>query len=161
MDHVFYYRCPYHRLRFVLSICLAFAKEEDVYQVALSYPYSYTRMKERLNFYEILTSKCNEGREYFGLTPSSQERRSRGSRGTRNQASLVSGSTRTSTPATSTSRNSSGKTLFPIFDSPSSCIVFRRETHGRTLVSVKTVLPFSLAFKIGRNILFKSFSRLQ
>ena len=65
-ENVFYYRCPYHRLRFVLTLALAFDNEEDVYQLALSYPYTYTRLKERLNFYEVLTAKSNEGRSYFG-----------------------------------------------------------------------------------------------
>ena len=136
MDHVFYFRCPYHRLRFVLSICLAFAREQDVYQVALTYPYSYSRVEERLNFYEILTAKCNEGREYFGLSPSSSS-----SSGSVVRGSAVAGS-RTRKPAPGRSRNPSGKkTLFPIFDSPSTCIVFTRETYGQTLVSVSSSLP--------------------
>lgn len=33
--------------------------------MALSYPYTYTRLKERLNFYQILTGKSNEGRSYY------------------------------------------------------------------------------------------------
>ena len=62
--NVFYYRCPYHRLRHVLTMAVSFDKEDDVYQLALSYPYSYSRLKNRLNFYQILTSKCNEGSQY-------------------------------------------------------------------------------------------------
>ena len=63
-SHVFYYRCPYHRLRNVLTMAVSFDKEDDVYQLSLSYPYSYSRLKNRLNFYQILTSKCNEGSQY-------------------------------------------------------------------------------------------------
>lgn len=148
VDHVFYYRCPYHRLRFVLSICLAFAREEDVYQVALTYPYSYTRTQERLNFYEILTSKSNEGREYFGLTPSSGSR-SPVARTARHPpaatASPYSSSARSSASTSLTGRmtpasggpSRAAKTLFPIFDSPSSSIFFRRERLAKTLVRMQ------------------------
>ncbi|KAG8199365.1 hypothetical protein JTE90_011825 [Oedothorax gibbosus] len=45
---VFYYRCPEHANRYVLSIVFAFDKEEDVYHFAFSYPYSYSRLQKYL-----------------------------------------------------------------------------------------------------------------
>ena len=50
---VFYYRCPEHGNRYVLSIVFAFDKEEDVYQFAFSYPYTYTRLQKYLDSLEI------------------------------------------------------------------------------------------------------------
>ncbi|GIY99589.1 hypothetical protein CEXT_469941 [Caerostris extrusa] len=51
---VFYYRCPEHNNRYVLSIVFVFDKEEDVYHFAFSYPYSYTRLQK---YMESLESK--------------------------------------------------------------------------------------------------------
>ncbi|KAF8794276.1 Cytosolic carboxypeptidase 6 like protein [Argiope bruennichi] len=51
---VFYYRCPEHGNRYVLSIVFAFDKEDDVYHFAFSYPYSYTRLQK---YMESLESK--------------------------------------------------------------------------------------------------------
>lgn len=67
-SNVFYYRCPYHRLRLVLTMALSFDIEDDIYQLALSYPYSYSRYKSRLNFYQVLTSKTNERSSYKYLS---------------------------------------------------------------------------------------------
>ncbi|GFU87104.1 hypothetical protein TNCV_430081 [Trichonephila clavipes] len=49
---VFYYRCPEHANRYVLSIVFAFDKEEDVYHFAFSYPYSYTRLQKYMESLE-------------------------------------------------------------------------------------------------------------
>lgn len=65
-DQVIYYRCPRHRLRFVITILLAFEIEEDVYQIALSYPYTYSRLEERLTFLNVLTSRFQESDHYLG-----------------------------------------------------------------------------------------------
>lgn len=45
---------------------LAFETEEDVYQIALSYPYTYSRLKERLTFLDVLTSRFQESDYYLG-----------------------------------------------------------------------------------------------
>lgn len=50
---VFYYRCPEHGNRYVLSIVFAFDKEDDVYQFAFSYPYTYTRLQKYLDSLEM------------------------------------------------------------------------------------------------------------
>ncbi|KAF4533156.1 hypothetical protein B566_EDAN001698 [Ephemera danica] len=41
--HVYYYRSPEHHNHYVLSFAFGFDREEDVYQFALSFPYSYSR----------------------------------------------------------------------------------------------------------------------
>lgn len=41
--HVYYYRSPEHGNHYVLSFAFGFDREEDVYQFALSFPYSYSR----------------------------------------------------------------------------------------------------------------------
>ncbi|XP_059468495.1 cytosolic carboxypeptidase 6 [Neocloeon triangulifer] len=54
--HVYYYRSPEHHNHFILSFAFGFDREEDVYQFALSFPYSYSRCQahadalERRNF---------------------------------------------------------------------------------------------------------------
>ncbi|XP_032686255.1 cytosolic carboxypeptidase 6 isoform X2 [Odontomachus brunneus] len=42
-EQVFYYRSAQHQNHYVLSFAFAFDREDDVYQFALTYPYSYTR----------------------------------------------------------------------------------------------------------------------
>lgn len=129
-QHVFYYRCPRHRLRYVLTLSLSFATEEDVYQVALTYPFSFTRMQQRLNFYEILSCKSNEGREYL-----STRGRSRDGSSSRDGNSGRRGKQAGSSDASS-SRGTSGRSSFSIFHAPSSGLLFRRESLGQTLVSL-------------------------
>ncbi|XP_013776221.2 cytosolic carboxypeptidase 6-like [Limulus polyphemus] len=46
--YVYYYRCPQHRNNYVLSFAFAFDREDDVYQFAFSYPYSYSRLQKYL-----------------------------------------------------------------------------------------------------------------
>ncbi|XP_074641861.1 cytosolic carboxypeptidase 6-like isoform X2 [Tubulanus polymorphus] len=43
--HVYYYRCPDHRKNYVMSFSFCFDREDDVYQFAYCYPYSYTRLQ--------------------------------------------------------------------------------------------------------------------
>lgn len=40
---VFYYKSAQHQNHYVLSFAFAFDREDDIYQFALTYPYSYTR----------------------------------------------------------------------------------------------------------------------
>lgn len=40
---VYYYRSPQHQNHYVLSFAFSFDREEDMYQFALTYPYSYSR----------------------------------------------------------------------------------------------------------------------
>ncbi|XP_042863783.1 cytosolic carboxypeptidase 6-like [Penaeus japonicus] len=44
-ENVYYYRSPQHRDNYVLSFAICFDKELDVYQFALTYPYSYSRLR--------------------------------------------------------------------------------------------------------------------
>ncbi|KAM5148251.1 BEN domain-containing protein 5-like isoform 1-T1 [Mantella aurantiaca] len=56
--NVYYYRCPDHRKNYVMSFAFCFDRENDVYQFAYCYPYTYTRLqhylenldKQRLNY---------------------------------------------------------------------------------------------------------------
>lgn len=47
--HVYYYRCPDHRKNYVMSFSFCFDKEDDIYQFAYCYPYSYTRLQNYLD----------------------------------------------------------------------------------------------------------------
>lgn len=42
---VFYHQSPHHGDRYILSLALNFDVEEDVYQVALTYPYSFSKLQ--------------------------------------------------------------------------------------------------------------------
>lgn len=46
---VFYYRSSIHQNHYVMSFAFAFDKEDEVYQFALTYPYSYSRLQSYLN----------------------------------------------------------------------------------------------------------------
>ncbi|XP_017131540.1 cytosolic carboxypeptidase 6 isoform X2 [Drosophila elegans] len=46
---VFFYRSAMHQGHYVLSFAFIFDKEEDVYQFALAWPYSYSRLQSYLN----------------------------------------------------------------------------------------------------------------
>ncbi|XP_029050884.1 cytosolic carboxypeptidase 6 isoform X1 [Osmia bicornis bicornis] len=48
-DQVFYYKSAQHQNHYVLSFAFSFDREEDVYQFALSYPYSYSRYLAHLD----------------------------------------------------------------------------------------------------------------
>ena len=47
--YVYYYRCPDHRKNYVMSFAFNFDNEDEVYQFAYCYPYSYTRLQNYLD----------------------------------------------------------------------------------------------------------------
>ncbi|XP_068095151.1 cytosolic carboxypeptidase 6 isoform X3 [Hyperolius riggenbachi] len=47
--NVYYYRCPDHRKNYVMSFTFCFDREDDVYQFAYCYPYTYTRLQHYLD----------------------------------------------------------------------------------------------------------------
>ncbi|XP_072830584.1 BEN domain-containing protein 5 isoform X4 [Vicugna pacos] len=47
--NVYYYRCPDHRKNYVMSFAFCFDREEDIYQFAYCYPYTYTRFQHYLD----------------------------------------------------------------------------------------------------------------
>lgn len=51
---VYYYRSPMHDNNYVLSIIFTFDKEDDVYEFAYSYPYTYTQLQHDLAFWDFL-----------------------------------------------------------------------------------------------------------
>ena len=64
---VFYHQSPHHGDRYVLSIALNFDNEEEVYQLCLTYPYSFSK----LQFYLDLVSQhfpSYIGREIIGYS---------------------------------------------------------------------------------------------
>lgn len=50
--NVYYFNSPDHRGHHVLSFCVCFDVEEDVYQFSLTYPYSYSRLQAYLALLE-------------------------------------------------------------------------------------------------------------
>ncbi|XP_035918845.1 cytosolic carboxypeptidase 6-like [Anopheles stephensi] len=50
---VFYYKSPVHQNHYVLSFAFGFDKEDEVYQFALTFPYSYSKMQAYLNAVEL------------------------------------------------------------------------------------------------------------
>ncbi|XP_071522054.1 LOW QUALITY PROTEIN: uncharacterized protein [Panulirus ornatus] len=48
-ESVYYYRSDQHRDHYVLSFAVCFDVEQDVYQFALTYPYSYSRLQALLD----------------------------------------------------------------------------------------------------------------
>ena len=46
--NVYYYRCPDHRRNYVMSFAFCFDREDDVYQFAYCYPYTYSRLQHYL-----------------------------------------------------------------------------------------------------------------
>lgn len=51
-EHVFYYKSPIHQNHHVLSFAFIFDREDDIYQFALTYPYSYSRLQAYLSVLE-------------------------------------------------------------------------------------------------------------
>ena len=47
--NVYYYRCPDHRRNYVMSFSFCFDREDDVYQFAYCFPYTYTRLQTYLD----------------------------------------------------------------------------------------------------------------
>ena len=52
--NVFYYRCPEHKKNYVMSFVFCFDIEDDVYQFAYAFPYSYTKLQ---NYLQILENR--------------------------------------------------------------------------------------------------------
>uniref|UniRef100_A0AAV2KXE3 Uncharacterized protein n=1 Tax=Knipowitschia caucasica TaxID=637954 RepID=A0AAV2KXE3_KNICA len=50
--NVYYYRCPDHRRNYVMSFAFCFDREDDVYQFAYCYPYTYSRLQHYLGSLE-------------------------------------------------------------------------------------------------------------
>ncbi|XP_011238955.1 cytosolic carboxypeptidase 6 isoform X2 [Mus musculus] len=57
--NVYYYRCPDHRKNYVMSFAFCFDREDDIYQFAYCYPYTYTR------FQHYLDSLQKKNMDYF------------------------------------------------------------------------------------------------
>nr|XP_022914708.1 cytosolic carboxypeptidase 6 [Onthophagus taurus] len=55
--NVFYHRSPFHQNNYVLTFTFAFDKEDEIYQFALSYPYSYSKLQMFLKSLETKGSK--------------------------------------------------------------------------------------------------------
>ncbi|XP_024277352.1 cytosolic carboxypeptidase 6 [Oncorhynchus tshawytscha] len=70
--NVYYYRCPDHRRNYVMSFAFCFDREDDVYQFAYCYPYTYTRLQHYLDSLECRNLDYLQ-REQLGL--SVQQRR--------------------------------------------------------------------------------------
>ncbi|KAF6216574.1 hypothetical protein GE061_000917 [Apolygus lucorum] len=51
-NNVFYHSSPYHNNNYVLSLAFNFDKEDDVYEFAFCYPYSYTKCQAYLDLIE-------------------------------------------------------------------------------------------------------------
>uniref|UniRef100_A0A8C9VJ06 Cytosolic carboxypeptidase 6 n=1 Tax=Scleropages formosus TaxID=113540 RepID=A0A8C9VJ06_SCLFO len=50
--NVYYYRCPDHRRNYVMSFAFCFDREDDVYQFAYCFPYTYSRLQHYLSSLE-------------------------------------------------------------------------------------------------------------
>ncbi|XP_063709238.1 cytosolic carboxypeptidase 6 [Culicoides brevitarsis] len=71
-ENVFYYRSAAHQGHYVLSFAFAFDKEDEIYQFALGYPYSYSKLQTYL---QVLEQKYPGNFERFSLGNSIQNRR--------------------------------------------------------------------------------------
>nr|XP_013806693.1 PREDICTED: cytosolic carboxypeptidase 6 [Apteryx mantelli mantelli] len=81
--NVYYYRCPDHRKNYVMSFAFCFDREDDVYQFAYCYPYTYTRLQHYLDnlqrrnmdyFYRELLGLSVQKRQLDLLTITSPDR---------------------------------------------------------------------------------------
>ncbi|XP_077133494.1 cytosolic carboxypeptidase 6 isoform X2 [Ranitomeya variabilis] len=70
--NVYYYRCPDHRKNYVMSFAFCFDREDDVYQFAYCFPYTYTRLQHYLENLDRMNLDYVQ-RELLGL--SVQQRR--------------------------------------------------------------------------------------
>lgn len=70
--NVYYYRCPDHRRNYVMSFAFCFDREDDVYQFAYCYPYTYSRLQHYLASLERRNLPYLQ-REQLGLSVVSQE----------------------------------------------------------------------------------------
>ncbi|XP_058823902.1 cytosolic carboxypeptidase 6 [Topomyia yanbarensis] len=69
---VFYYKSAVHQNHYVLSFAFGFDKEDEVYQFALTYPYSYSKLQAYLN---VLESKFPDSFERTTLGMTIQNRK--------------------------------------------------------------------------------------
>ncbi|TKS74581.1 Cytosolic carboxypeptidase 6 [Collichthys lucidus] len=70
--NVYYYRCPDHRRNYVMSFAFCFDREDDVYQFAYCYPYTYSRLQHYLASLERRNLPYLQ-REQLGLSVVSSE----------------------------------------------------------------------------------------
>ncbi|ESO12131.1 hypothetical protein HELRODRAFT_63123, partial [Helobdella robusta] len=56
--NVFYYRCPDHNKNYVMSFAFCFDSEDDTYQFAYCFPYSYTKLQNYLDGIEFKNLQC-------------------------------------------------------------------------------------------------------
>lgn len=70
--NVYYYRCPDHRRNYVMSFAFCFDREDDVYQFAYCYPYTYSRLQHYLASLERRNLPYLQ-REQLGLSVVSRE----------------------------------------------------------------------------------------
>ncbi|XP_048861097.1 cytosolic carboxypeptidase 6 isoform X1 [Brienomyrus brachyistius] len=70
--NVYYYRCPDHRRNYVMSFAFCFDREDDIYQFAYCFPYTYSRLQHYLDSLERRNLDFLQ-REQLGL--SVQQRR--------------------------------------------------------------------------------------
>uniref|UniRef100_A0A3Q1G6E5 AGBL carboxypeptidase 4 n=1 Tax=Acanthochromis polyacanthus TaxID=80966 RepID=A0A3Q1G6E5_9TELE len=77
--NVYYYRCPDHRRNYVMSFAFCFDREDDVYQFAYCYPYTYSRLQHYLASLERRNLPYLQ-REQLGLSVVSWEVKSAVSR---------------------------------------------------------------------------------
>ncbi|KAI3368784.1 hypothetical protein L3Q82_025770, partial [Scortum barcoo] len=78
--NVYYYRCPDHRRNYVMSFAFCFDREDDVYQFAYCYPYTYSRLQHYLASLERRNLPYLQ-RDQLGLSVVSWEVGSSASRG--------------------------------------------------------------------------------
>ncbi|XP_025833331.1 cytosolic carboxypeptidase 6 [Agrilus planipennis] len=72
--YVFYHRSPYHRGNYILSFAFGF-DEDEIFQFALTAPYSYSRLQSYLTNLECRLPKSNEFFHRELLAQSIQKRR--------------------------------------------------------------------------------------
>lgn len=85
---MYYYRCPDHRRNYVMSFAFCFDREDDVYQFAYCYPYTYSRLQHYLASLERRNLPYLQ-RELLGLSVVSSSALGRTGRVVRGASSLV------------------------------------------------------------------------
>lgn len=66
-QHTFYLKSPHHQNHHILSFVFAFDREDEVYQFALTYPYSYSRLQA---FLQVLEQRAPNSFERTSLIES-------------------------------------------------------------------------------------------
>lgn len=88
--NVYYYRCPDHRRNYVMSFAFCFDREDDVYQFAYCYPYTYSRLQHYLASLERRHLPYLQ-RELLGLSVVSDTSTRRSSRHSNRTGCIVGG----------------------------------------------------------------------